>query len=251
MERKGGKHVEIKVDHSTQFFTATDERFMQLVDSLHKDGAVKEWTGKVGLLNKGDFTEMERAEKLWVGRRGIDSLPNALARDIRTVTDTWVATVERQEDTGKWRLFRDNNRRRRLSAKEGVEEDFDYIVVAHNGKCAERLMRDAQVPKLHRLLKTKFASSPPPAGVMQLSSLWVMTFVVENSIGLPFEGAFVQAHPDLCWGQFLLASPLALPQVSSVLSHSHSVIAEDYLPLPESCDLCGIDAKLLPLGCKR
>lgn len=211
VEGKGGKKIEVKVDHSTQFFTATDERFMQLVNSLHKQGVVKEWKGKVGLVSMGTFTELEGAQKLWVGSEGIDSVPHALARDLRTVPDTWVAAVERQEGTGKWRLYRDNNRRRRLSAKEGVEADFDYIVVAHNGKCAERLMRDADVPRLHRLLKTKFASSPPPAGVMQLSSLWVMSFVVEGSLGLDFEGAFVQDHPDLCWGQSTPVSSLMPP----------------------------------------
>jgi hypothetical protein len=34
---------------------------------------------------------------------------------------------------------------------------------------------------------------------MQLSSLWVMTFVVDKSLALPFEGAFINGHPDLCW----------------------------------------------------
>ena len=231
VEGKGGKSFEVKVDHSTQFFTATDPRFVELVGCLQKEGAVKEWTGRVGKLEDGKFSELERAEKMWVGRHGIDAVPRTLAKGLRTVTgmathlrayyhallvfsveiaclldatgflraDTWVAAVERQEDTGKWRLFLDNSRRRRLSAKETQDADFDYIVVAHNGKCAERLMRDAQVPSLHRLLKTKFACTPAPAGVMQLCSLWVMTFVVDTGLGLDFEGAFIEGHPDLCW----------------------------------------------------
>ena len=190
--------VTVKVDHSTQFFTATDERFAALVTSLRAQGAVREWTGPVGTLQDGAFQPLGDAErKLWVGCGGIDAVPKALAKDLRTVLNCWVAVVERQEGSGKWRLFRDNARKQRLSDERG--QDFDYLVVAHNGKCAERLMRDAQVPTLHRLLKTKFACTPPPAGLMQLSSLWVCTFVVEKSLGLPYEGVFIKGHPDLCW----------------------------------------------------
>jgi hypothetical protein len=186
------KPLHVKVDHSTQFFTATDERMGPFMGYLQKEGAVQEWKGPVGTLENGKFSALDKQAKLWVGRGGIDAVPKALAKEVRTVIDCWVAVVDRQQDSGKWRIFRDNNRRHRLSASDNVAADFDYLVVAHNGKCAERLMRDAQVPSLHRLLKTKFACTPPPAGVMQLSSLWVMTFAVEKSLGLPFEGAFVQ-----------------------------------------------------------
>jgi predicted NAD/FAD-dependent oxidoreductase len=199
-EPKGAKKpLRVPVDHSTQFFTATDERFIKLVHSLQASGAVAEWKGPVGSLDNGKFTPLDDSLKRWVGRGGMDAVPKALAKDLRTVIDCWVAVVDRQEETGKWRLFKDNNRRNRLSASESEQADFDYLVVAHNGKCAERLMRDAKVPSLHRLLKTKFACTPPPAGLMQLSSLWVMTFAVESSLQLPFEGAFISGHPSLCW----------------------------------------------------
>lgn len=82
---------------------------------------------------------------------------------------------------------------------DGSTEDFDYIVVSHNGKCAERLMREAGVDRLHRILKTKFSCAPPPGSTMQLSSLWVLLFLVDSSLKLPFEGAFIKGHPDLCW----------------------------------------------------
>jgi predicted NAD/FAD-dependent oxidoreductase len=198
-EKGAKKAVQVKVDHSTQFFTATDERFAPLMGYLEKERAITEWKGPVGSLENGKFSSLDKPERMWVGRGGIDAIPKALAKDLRTVIDCWVAVVERQESSGKWRLFKDNSRRQRLSASDREAEDFDYLVVAHNGKCAERLMRDAQVPSLHRLLKTKFACTPPPAGVMQLSSLWVMTFVVDKSLALPFEGAFINGHPDLCW----------------------------------------------------
>ena len=193
------KALQVKVDHSTQFFTATDERFRKMLSALEAQGACREWKGPVGVVENGKFAALEQSEKMWVGRGGIDAVPKAMAKDLRTVIDCWVAVVERQEDSGKWRLFKDNQRRHRLSASDSVSEDFDYLVVAHNGKCAERLMREAQVPSLHRLLKTKFACTNPPAGIMQLSSLWVMTFALDKSLELPFEGAFIKGHPDLCW----------------------------------------------------
>ena len=166
------KPVHVPVDHSTQFFTATDPRFRELVSQLEERGAVSEWKGPVGTLENGSFTVIETPEKKWVGRGSMSAVPKALANDLRVVTDCWVASVERQHDTGKWRLWRDKNRRQRLSAGETPASDFDYLVVAHNGKCAEALMRQASVPKLHRLLKTKFSCAPPPTGLMQLSSLW-------------------------------------------------------------------------------
>jgi hypothetical protein len=85
------------------------------------------------------------------------------------------------------------------SAVDGATEDFDYIIVSHNGKCAERLMREAGVDRLHRILKTKFSCAPPPGSTMQLSSLWVLCLLVKGSLSLPFEGAFIKGNPDLCW----------------------------------------------------
>ena len=100
------KTVSTKVDHSTQFFTATDDRFRQLVGWLEAQGAVKEWKGPVGILENGSFSALDDSEeKRWVGRGGIDAVPKALAQDLRTIVDCWVAVVERQ-DNGKWRLFK-------------------------------------------------------------------------------------------------------------------------------------------------
>ena len=59
---------------------------MEIVGSLQREGAVKEWTGRVGKLEDGKFSELERAEKMWVGRHGIDAVPRALAKGLRTVT---------------------------------------------------------------------------------------------------------------------------------------------------------------------
>ena len=152
----------VQVDHSTQFFTATDPKFTALVEEWEKNGVVQEWKGPVGVLDKGSFTGLAASSKLWVGVGGMDAIARHLSKSLRVELDTWVAVVERQED-GKWRLFRDNMRRRKLSSEVpggcwrrsadmpwqvGRQSDFDYIVVAHNGKCAERLMRDAEVPAL-------------------------------------------------------------------------------------------------------
>ncbi len=60
----------------------------------------------------------------------------------------WVARVERRDD-GMWRLYRDNGMRYALSATDkGPQTDYDYIVIAHNGKCAEKLMREVSVLKV-------------------------------------------------------------------------------------------------------
>ena len=196
----------------------------QILEDLAKGGAVRAWDGPVGELEGGNFKQVDSTLTKWVGVGGISAVPKALSAQLDVRLDTWVASVERQGN-GKWRLFLDSQKRRPLSASptRGVQEDFNYICVAHNGKCAERLMRDADVPSLHRLLKCRFGAGPPPKALMQLSSLWVCWFAVKGSglnqprtlasacvwrenvalgagsLGLPFEGAFVKGSDALCW----------------------------------------------------
>ena len=76
---------------------------------------------------------------------------------------------------------------------------FDHIVVAHNGKCADRLMKTAETPEVHRSLVCSFGDRATPADKMQLSSLWVLVFRVQGSLPVDFEGAHIEASPVLSW----------------------------------------------------
>jgi predicted NAD/FAD-dependent oxidoreductase len=80
--------------------------------SQQADGAVKQWKGPVGNLEKGKFDQNPESAsgKLWVGAKGMGAFTQYLAKGLRTKTDTWVARVDRRED-GKWRLFKDSGGR--------------------------------------------------------------------------------------------------------------------------------------------
>ena len=69
---------------------------------------------------------------------------------------------------------------------------FDYLVIAHNGKCADRLMADSGAADIHQLLRVRFSDRLNPRdNRMHLNSLWVLMVAFKSSLGLPFEGAHV------------------------------------------------------------
>jgi len=83
--------------------------------------------------------------------------------------------------------------------------NHDHLIVAHNGKCADRLMSKTPARDVHRLLRTNFNDRVPANGgqKMTLNSIYSLTFCVKGpsllSENLPksFVGGFVQDHPKL------------------------------------------------------
>lgn len=83
--------------------------------------------------------------------------------------------------------------------------EHDHLIVAHNGKCADRLMSKTPARDVHRLLRTNFNDRVPANGgeKMTLNSIYSLTFCVKGpsilSRNLPesFVGGFVQDHPRL------------------------------------------------------
>ena len=103
-------------------------------------------------------------------------------------------------------------------AKKGIAKDcwsvraqgrtlgkHDHLIVAHNGKCADRLMSKTPARDVHRLLRTNFNDRVPANGgqKMTLNSIYSLTFCLKGpsllSQKLPesFVGGFVQDHPRL------------------------------------------------------
>jgi len=81
----------------------------------------------------------------------------------------------------------------------------DHLIIAHNGKCADRLMSKTPAKDVHRLLRTNFNDRVSANGGqrMTLNSIYSLTFCVKSpsllSQNLPesFVGGFVQDHPRL------------------------------------------------------
>jgi len=118
---------------------------------------------------------------------GMTSIARALARKCANVQNpVWISHVRWDPDVKKWEVDR-----------RGM---FDYLVVAHNGKCADRLLSQAGVPRIHELLRVRFTPALDQRNqTMQLCSLWVLMIKVKSKLGLPFEGMHVENDREVSW----------------------------------------------------
>ncbi|KAH3886502.1 renalase-like [Dreissena polymorpha] len=196
----GGKlHV---FDHSAQYFTVSDSRFAKIVSYLHRKGAVKQWKGKIGKLSKGSFEEDKNLSQAFVGRTGMHDIPRSLAENINVRVNTWVGNVSWEDSIKKWKVD-----------KYGM---FDYLVIAHNGKCADRLMASAGTPQIHTLTQVRFSDRLNVRDKrMHLCSIWALLVSFPRSLELKYEGAHVEDE-DISW----LANNTAKLSVSDLATGS-------------------------------
>ncbi|XP_069499453.1 renalase-like [Ambystoma mexicanum] len=172
-------------DHAVQFFTVSDPRFAKIVSFLHSKKAVQVWSGPIASIRKGCKPTEVKGLQAFIGTQGVQTVPECLAGLVQFKGNHWINSVQWDAGIKKWK----------------VDDHgwFDYLGIAHNGKCADRLMASAGVPEIHNLLKVKFGPElGPRTNVMQLCSLWVLLVTFANKLGLPYEGAFVE-HPDISW----------------------------------------------------
>lgn len=74
-------------------------------------------------------------------------------------------------------------------------------LIAHHGKCADRLSLESKVPEIHTLLKVKFGLVLGLKAIAgQFWSLWVLPVAFPDNLGLGYEGAFVE-HLDVSWSR--------------------------------------------------
>jgi predicted NAD/FAD-dependent oxidoreductase len=191
-----GASVALRVDHAAQFFLAQREPFQRYVRRWAADGGVERWAAQLAVLSKGkafrptpspgEDSDLCR----WVAPGGMGELWRRVAAELDDVQcNIWVSALERTQD-GAWRL---------LDGHGGLLAQVDFVVIAHNGKCADRLMARAGVPRIHRLLQCKFAPKVTSPAKMHLSSLWMLVAVFERPLELPWAGAEIEDHPVLSW----------------------------------------------------
>ena len=175
---------------------------MEWVDDMKAKGVLREWKGAIGTLYKGgkflpSTSDSETTEAL-IGAGGMRSIPLYLAEGIRLDRPKWVSKARINQD-GTWRLWH----------YQDLLGDVEYLVIAHSGKCAARLMKSPgeAVAPVQKYLETKFGArlrqNPPQQ--MQLCSLWMLMAIFDEPLFatttlMPnFEGAFVEGVPDLSW----------------------------------------------------
>ncbi|CAE8680289.1 unnamed protein product [Polarella glacialis] len=198
-KRQGCTHI---VDHAAQAFTAQGPEIRALVEEMEQEGVVQQWRGRVGSLsNTGQFTPRDETREgpLWIGSSstGMAAVPTWLAAEQEVFQDVWVAKLEpvRGAPGAGWVL-------KTPKGKQLGEGRYSYVVMAHNGKCADRLINTLPEKTVaHAPLRCKFtAKASPTSDRLELSSLWVCILAVpRGSSPASFDGAFVESHAVLSW----------------------------------------------------
>ncbi|XP_041022036.1 renalase isoform X2 [Juglans microcarpa x Juglans regia] len=173
-------------DHAAQFFTVNDSRFAELVDCWLEKGLIEEWQGIIGELDVGGlFSPFPSSLRRYVGVNGMRPLADSLLSEtclVNVVRPCWISKLE--PFNGMWHL----------SENGKPCGEFDAIVIAHNGKCANRLLATSGLPLIARQMKR-----------LELSSIWALLAAFEDPLPLPggavtsFEGAFVKGVDSVSW----------------------------------------------------
>jgi len=183
-------------DHAAQYAAATTPSFEAYLRGLEGEGLARRWTGHVGNIEaSGQFVEEDSAK--YVGAAGMGSVAAALARGVDVRQDVWVPPSGGLQHLGDggWTL--------RLPKSAGDAGRFDAVVIAHNGKCAERLTSTLPAREVHALLRTRFAARLPGGGGggrFCLNSIYSLLVEVRpGAMPESIDGAFVHNHPSLRW----------------------------------------------------
>ena len=171
------------VDHAAQFAEARTEPFAEFLSSLEREGKARRLKAEdvATLAAPGIATPSADAIPRYVGVGGMGAISDALTACVEDVrTDTWVSPnggIRRNAGDGSWLV----------KESKTVESRYDAVVVAHNGKCAERLTSRQPSKAVHSLLRTRFAptlpkQASPGGGRMTLNSIY--SLLLELPAGL-------------------------------------------------------------------
>lgn len=203
----------IVIDHAAQILTVPKgqgfEAFEEQVRHWEAGGVLKKFPeGSVCEIADGKGGETFQLKKvngeMWYGNGGMSAVPQAIAsgkNEFRIEQDVWVSPgngVKFNGEKGRpfWRVQRNGK----------PLGTFDELVIAHNGKCADRLMSKTPARKLHSLLRTNFAPTVPKWGGkrMTLNSIYSYSFAIKKDgspltekLGEEVISCYVKNHPKL------------------------------------------------------
>ena len=164
------------VDHAVQSVSAMPgSAFHEWLSQLEADGFVRPWSG-LGVLGEGGafMPAPEGGAPRYIGVGGMGTIAEQLAGGLDIRQDIWVSPnggifTERGstgDGGGGWCV----------QESKKVQARFDAVVIAHNGKCAERLTSKIEARDVHMLLRARFATAAtgggPGGGRMTLNSMY-------------------------------------------------------------------------------
>jgi predicted NAD/FAD-dependent oxidoreductase len=219
----------VDVDHGLQYFTlSSDVARESFARSLVDAGALTSWSDDVvGILDaaSGRFTAFSDGAERFVGVDGFRGMSEELVKHCDVVhRPQWVGAMHpvRRDDDGnvvEWALAsNESDRAKQLGT-------YDFVVVAHNGKCAHRLASTAKdedgrsaCEKVKSSLRCGFGVKPRDElsreNKLVLSSVWSVMVVFDgvHDFGDGFEGAHVVDGGPLSWVSNISAKRGAVSQ---------------------------------------
>ena len=155
------KSAGMLIDHSAQILTSSTTAFKEECTRLQAAGVIKRMQGTVGLLDMSSQAVKleyfsggdEDSRGHYVGVGGMDHIAAHLADEIiqgggQFVRPAWVSAMKQPQD--KSTKNAESKARRWLLSNKGqwtdTAEAFEYVVIAHNGKCADNLLKKTIPP---------------------------------------------------------------------------------------------------------
>jgi predicted NAD/FAD-dependent oxidoreductase len=196
--------AKFRYDHAAQLIAKpSSEKYPAFHKQLQEwlaQGIVKEFPPEsVCQLSQGGKVQPIVSQTFYHATEGMGNLATSLAKcnTFRLEQDVWVSPssgVRYQKNSGQWKL----------QAKGKTLGYYDELIIAHNGKCADRIMSQTPATELHNLLRVNFSPTVPENGgnKMTLNSLYSLTIVMPKNSDLsralpePFQCGFLN-HPQL------------------------------------------------------
>jgi predicted NAD/FAD-dependent oxidoreductase len=153
-----------RFDHAAQLISIPEDNsamfqdFEKQIQEWQQEGVVQEFPKDSVCTIHKDGKVHPISQKFYHGTTGMGGLPLQLLknRSFDLQQDVWVAPssgVRYQPKTQKWKL----------QAKGETLGYYDQLIIAHNGKCADRVMSKNPAKDLHALLRVNF---PRPSQLM-------------------------------------------------------------------------------------
>eukprot|EP00092_Neocalanus_flemingeri_P018700 GFUD01020253.1.p1 GENE.GFUD01020253.1~~GFUD01020253.1.p1 ORF type:complete len:443 (+),score=103.74 GFUD01020253.1:78-1406(+) len=187
----------IPVDHSVQFFIAKDPQFQKQTEDWENHGVVQKWTGSIGTLNAdSSFTSFQDQLTRYIGSsdHGIQAISTHMAAQLKRCklySNVWVSPNNglRHYEDGRWGVWVNNKEVGR----------HDMVVIAHNGKCADRITNSTPARRVNKLLQVTFSDKPNPSK-MTLNAVYSLVVEVDKKVfSNSFEGVFLSKSSVVSW----------------------------------------------------
>lgn len=166
---------EYRFNHGEQYFTVSNPLFQNIVSAWLSSGIVRPWEGWIVELEKGHLTNLDENTQRYIGYPHMQAITDTLAHNTNVKLSTNIIEVEK-EKSGEWRLFDDRG---------GYQGLYDIVIIATAANQVSSLAGD--VGNISKL-----------ANGIDMTICWSAMFAFDESLGLPFDAAFVLDSP-LSW----------------------------------------------------